>query len=438
LAARICFPINHGQEHGPDRGDRLSGAPARDVAAPGAPTRDTAARGLKLFLILGAVSALGPASMDIYLPSLPTLARELGTTESSAQLTVSMFLVGLGLGQLVAGPLSDMRGRRGPLLASLAIYIAATAACAVAPDIGVLIAARFLQGATAAAGLTVGRAAVLDLFAGAEAARYLSRLVLIYGLAPMIAPLVGSEILRLTSWRGVFVVLTVAGAALLAITAVVLPETLPEERRQPSSLRATTQSLGGLLRHRPVVGYALALGFGTAAIVAYISGAPFVIQDHFGESAQLFGLLFALNATAMVTGSQVNAALLGRVEPRRLLAAGVAAMIAAALVLVVVSLAELGLVPFAAGLVALMATWGFVPANAIALAGADHPEVAGSASALLGLAQFGIAATAAPIVGVGGASPVPMALVILALAVLAAVSALAIARPVRRAVSVLG
>lgn len=411
-------------------GDESSEPPARGVG--GHPSSRAPAHGLRLFLILGAVSALGPASMDIYLPGLPTLTRELGTTESSAQLTVSLFLVGLGLGQLVAGPLSDVRGRRGPLLASLAIYIAATAACAVAPNIGVLVAARFLQGATAAAGLTVGRAAVLDLFAGANAARYLSRLVLIYGLAPMIAPLVGSEILHLTSWRGVFVVLVVAGAALLAITAVVLPETLPVERRQPSSLRATTRSLGGLLQHRRFVGYALALGFGTASIVAYISGAPFVVQDYYGESAQLFGLLFALNATAMVTGSQVNAHLLGRIEPRRLLAFGIAAMIAAALALVAVAAADLGLVAFAAGLVALMATWGFIPANAIALAGVDHPDVAGSVSALLGLAQFGIAAVAAPLVGAGGASPMSMALVILALAVLCAASALGIARPARR------
>ncbi len=397
------------------------------------------ARGLRLFLILGAVSALGPASMDIYLPGLPTLTRELGTTESSAQLTVSLFLVGLGLGQLVAGPLSDVRGRRAPLLASLAVYIAASAACAVAPDIGVLVAARFLQGATAAAGVAIGRAVVRDLFAGTSAARYLSRLVLIYGLAPMLAPLVGSQILRFTSWRGVFVVLAVAGGALLALTAAVLPETLPPERRRPSSVRATALSLGGLMQHRRFVGYALALGFGTAAIAAYVSGAPFVVQDHFGESAQLFGLLFALNASAMVAGSQVNAQLLGRIEPRRLLTVAVGAMIATALVLVVVSLGELGLVPFAAGLVALMATWGFIPANAIALAGADHPDVAGSASALLGLAQYGIAAIAAPIVGVGGASPAPMAFVILVLAVLAAVSALGIARPVRRPpVSVLG
>ncbi len=390
------------------------------------------ARGLRLFLILGAVSALGPASMDIYLPGLPTLTRELGTTESSAQLTVSLFLVGLGLGQLIAGPLSDVRGRRGPLMAALAVYIAGSAACALAPGIAVLVAARLLQGATAAAGVAIGRAIVRDLFAGTAAARYLSRLVLIYGLAPMLAPLLGSQILRFTSWRGVFVVLAVAGAALLAVTAVVLPETLPPERRRPSSVRATALSLGGLMQHRRFVGYALALGFGTAAIAAYVSGSPFVIQDHFGESAQLFGLLFALNASAMVAGSQVNAALLGRFEPRRLLVAGVAAMIAAALALAAVSLADLGLVPFAAGLVALMATWGFIPANAIALASADHPDVAGSASALLGVAQYGIAAIAAPIVGVGGASPAPMAFVILILALLCAASALAIARPVRR------
>ncbi len=389
-------------------------------------------RGLRLFLILGALSALGPATMDIYLPGLPTLTRELGTTESTAQLTVSLYLVGLGVGQLIAGPLSDVRGRRAPLMASLALYLVATAACAFAPSIAVLVAARLLQGTTAAAGVAIGRAIVRDLFAGASAARYLSRLVLIYGLAPMLAPLVGSQILRLTSWRGVFAVLAIAGAALLAVTAFALPETLPAERRRPASVRATAVSLGGLVQHRRFVGYALTLGFGTAAVAAYVSGAPFVVQDHFGKSPQIFGLLFALNASGMVVGSQINAHLLGRIEPRRLLAAAIAAMIGAALALVVVSVEDLGLLPFSASLIALMATWGFIPANAIALAGADHPDVAGSASALLGLAQYGIAAIAAPIVGVGGASPTPLAVVILVLAVLCAVSALGIARPVRR------
>jgi DHA1 family bicyclomycin/chloramphenicol resistance-like MFS transporter len=285
----------------------------------------------------------------------------------------------------------------------------------------------------------IARAVVRDMLAGAAAAHYLSRLVLIYGLAPMLAPLVGGQILRFTSWRGVFVALAFAGAALLAVAALALPETLPHQRRRPSSLHATALSLGGLLQHRRFVGYALALGFGTAAVAAYISGAPFVIQDHFGRSPQVFGLLFALNASAMVAGSQVNALLLGRLEPRRLLVAAAGVMIVAATALTVVAVEDLGLAPFVACLVLLMGTWGFVPANAIALASADHPDVAGSASALLGLAQYGIAALAAPIVGVGGSSPVPMAVVILVLAGLCALSALALARPAPRPpISVLG
>jgi DHA1 family bicyclomycin/chloramphenicol resistance-like MFS transporter len=376
--------------------------------------------------------------MDIYLPGLPTLKRELGTTESTAQLTVSVFLVGLGVGQLIAGPLSDVRGRRSPLLAALAVYIGATVLCAVSPGIELLIASRLLQGTAAAAGVVIARAMVRDLHAGASGARYLSRLVLIYGLAPMLAPLLGGQILRFTSWGGVFVALAIAGAALLAVIALALPETLPPERRAPSSLSAAATSLGGLLRHRRFVGYALALGFGTGAVAAYVAGSPFVLQDHFGKSPQVFGLLFALNATAMVAGSQVNALLLGRFEPRRLLAAAVGVMIAAAIALTVVAVEDLGLVPFTASLVLLMATWGFIPSNAIALASADHPDIAGSASALLGLAQYGIAAIAAPIVGVGGSSPVPMALVILVLACLCAASALGLARPARlRPISVL-
>jgi DHA1 family bicyclomycin/chloramphenicol resistance-like MFS transporter len=389
-------------------------------------------RGFRLFLILGALSALGPASMDIYLPALPTLTREFGTTESAAQLTVSLYLVGLGVGQLIAGPMSDVRGRRSPLIAALSLYMVATVICAVAPGIEVLAVSRLLQGMTAAAGVVIGRAMVRDLFVGKAAARYLSRLVLIYGLAPMLAPLVGSQILRFTSWRGVFVVLAMAGGALLLVTLFALPETLPARRRQPASMRRTVTSLGDLLQHRRFVGYALALGFGTAGVTAYVSGSPFVVQDHFGKSPQVFGLLFALNATAMVAGSQLNALLLGRYEPRRLLAGALAVMIAAAFALTLSALEDLGLFAYAASLVLFMGTWGFVPANAIALASADHPDVAGSASALLGLAQYGIAAVSAPIVGVGGSSPTPMALVILVLAGLCTASALGIARPVRR------
>src|SRR5690348_16767510 len=250
--------------------------------------------------------------MDIYLPGLPTLTREFATTESTAQLTVSLYLVGLGVGQLIAGPLSDVRGRRSPLIGALCVYLCATALCAVAPSIAVLVPARLAQGMSASAGVVIGRAVVRDLFSGAEAARYLSRLVAIYGLAPMLAPLVGSQILRLTSWRGVFVVLIGLGAALLAVTVFALPETLPPERRRPSSMRATAGSLGGLLKRGRFVGYGLALGFGTSAVVAYVSAAPFVVQVHFGKSAQVFGLLFALNATAMLTGSQLNVVLLRR------------------------------------------------------------------------------------------------------------------------------
>jgi DHA1 family bicyclomycin/chloramphenicol resistance-like MFS transporter len=317
-------------------------------------------------------------------------------------------------------------------MAALVVYIGATIVCALAPGVEVLVLARLLQGATAAAGVVIGRAVVRDLFAGTAAARYLSRLVLLYGLAPMLAPLVGSQILRFTSWRGVFVVLAAAGGTVLAITVFALPETLPPERRRPASMSDTVTSLSGLLQHRRFVGYALALGFGTAAVVAYVSASPFVIQDHFGQSPQVFGLLFALNATAMVVGSQLNASLLRRFEPRRLLTGAIALMVVAAAGLVVVGVADLGLAAFATGLVLLMGTWGFVPANAIALASADHPDVAGSASALLGLSQFGIAALAAPAAGLGGASPLSMALVIVALACLCGVSALAIARPVRR------
>jgi DHA1 family bicyclomycin/chloramphenicol resistance-like MFS transporter len=391
-------------------------------------------RGLRLFLILGALSALGPATMDNLPPRAPDAhARELGTTESTAQLTVSLYLVGLGVGQLIAGPLSDRPRRRAPLMASLALYLVATRGCAFAPSIAVLVAARLLQGTTAAAGVAIGRAIVRDLFAGRSAARYLSRLVLIYGLAPMIAPLVGSQILRLTSWRGVF-----AGARDRRRCPALrhrrrASRDAPASAGGPASVRATAISLGGLMHHRPLRRLRADARLRDRRGRRICLGSPFVVQDHFGKSAQIFGLLFAVNASAMVVGSQINAHLLGRDRAapaagrrdrrddraRRSRSSSSRSRTSACC-----------RSPRAS--CALMGTWGFIPANAIALAGADHPDVAGSASALLGLAQYGIAAIAAPIVGVGGASPTPLAVVILVLAVLCAVSALGIARPVRR------
>ena len=213
--------------------------------------------GLRLFLVLGGVTVIGPASMDIYLPGLPELARDFGATPSAAQVTLTTFLIGLALGQFLAGPLSDVHGRRRPLIAGMALFTVATLICSLAPNLYALAAMRLVQGAMAAAGLAIGRAIVRDLYSGAAAARYLSRLMLIVGLGPILAPVVGGQILRFSSWRGVFVALALLGLALTLMAARLLPETLSPGNRRAAGVGVTARTFAVLLANRSFVGFVL-------------------------------------------------------------------------------------------------------------------------------------------------------------------------------------
>jgi DHA1 family bicyclomycin/chloramphenicol resistance-like MFS transporter len=354
--------------------------------------------------------------MDIYLPGLPSLADDFGVSASLVQVTIASFLIGLGAGQLVSGPLSDVLGRRRPLLVALVLYTVSSLVCATAPGIGVLIAGRLGQGVSAAAGIVIARAIVRDLHSGVAGARYLSRLVLIYGLAPLIAPLIGGVLLTFTDWRGVFYVLALGGVGLFAVILTTLPETHPVARRQAGSLGATGRTFSLLLRERAFVGFALALGCSNAVMIAYVAASSFVLQDVYGLSAQLFAVLFSINAAAMIGGSQLNAHLVGRVHPRRLFLLANTVAIAMGVGLVLAASTDLGPWAVCPCLFVLTGAWGFIPANLIAMAMADHPEIAGSASAVLGVFQYGIGGLIAPLVGFGGRdSALPMALGVLVL-----------------------
>jgi DHA1 family bicyclomycin/chloramphenicol resistance-like MFS transporter len=378
---------------------------------------------LRLFIILGGMSALGPASMDIYLPGLPSVSRDLGVGASTTALTVTTFLIGMGAGQVISGPASDIFGRRRPLFAGIAVYVLATVVCALAPSAYVLIGARLAQGCGAAAGLVIARAIVRDLYSGSQAARYFSRLVLIMGMAPALAPLVGGQLLRVTSWRGVFAVIVIFGLLMIGAAMLWLPETLAPTRRRHGGLKETGRTFRVLLRDRAFVGYGVTLGIGAGVVIAYVAGAPFLIEDVHGGSPQLFSVLFGLNAVGLIISSQVNAHFVERVEPRRLLIAAIWALLGAALLLLLATLMHLGLWAIIPCLFVMMATWGVIPANLIALALNDHAATAGSASALLGLFQYGIGGLVAPIVGIGGEkSGLSMALVILTLSVSAVFS----------------
>ena len=380
--------------------------------------------------MLGSVSAIGPAAMDAYLPGLPELARDFGVSPSAAQVTVTTYLLGLALGQLLSGPLSDVHGRRRPLVAGMAVFTVTTLACSLAPSLYVLAGMRLVQGTAAAVGVAVGRAIVRDLYAGAAGARYLSRLMMVIGLAPILAPIVGGQLLRFTSWRGVFVALAVLGLALTAIGARLLPETLPRERRRAAGLGITLRTFAQLLADPRFVGFVLIVGLGGGAMIGYVAGSSFVLQDVYGLSPRAFALVFGVNGLGIIVCGQLNRLLLRWTEPRRILLAGLGASAVAGVGVLAAITADAPLGLVLAPLFVGVATIGFVMPNATALALTNHPHVAGSASALLGTTQFAIAAVVAPLVGIAGrdtALPLGIALAVLGTAAL--VTGIVVPRP---------
>jgi DHA1 family bicyclomycin/chloramphenicol resistance-like MFS transporter len=367
---------------------------------------------LRLTVILGALSAFGPLSVDFYLPGLPKLTADFHASASTGQLTLTGCVLGLAFGQLAIGPLTDRYGRRPPLLAGLVLYCAASLACAAAPSIWVFVALRVVQGLSGAAGIVVARSVVRDLVSGAAAARLYSILMLVLGVVPVLAPVAGGQLLAVTSWRGLFVILAVVDAAILAGTLLWLQETLPPERRRTVS--ATASGILELLRDRYFLAYSLVVGLSFASMFGYIAGSSFVLQDVYGISPQLYGGVFGLNALGLVAFAQLNRALVYRVRPWKLLLAGVAAQAAAGAALVGIVLAGgVGLAGVLPCLFVTVAALGLVMPNATALALTDYPHAAGSASALLGTMQFLFGAATAPLVGIAGKeSAVPMALMI--------------------------
>ncbi|WP_223179234.1 multidrug effflux MFS transporter [Streptomyces griseicoloratus] len=380
--------------------------------------------GLLVTLVLGGLTATPPLAMDMYLPSLPEVTRSLHAPAATVQLTLTACLAGMALGQLVVGPMSDKWGRRRPLLAGLAVYVVATALCAFAPTVELLVAFRLAQGLAGAAAIVIARAVVRDLYDGVAMARFFSTLMLISGVAPVVAPLIGGQILRVTDWRGVFVVLTVVGVLLGAVVWARLPETLPAAERHSGGVGDALRSMRALLADRAFSGYMLAGGFAFASLFAYISASPFVVQEIYGASPQTFSLLFGLNSIGLVVVGQINGkVLVGRVRLDRVLGIGLAVVIASAVALLVMALGvfgDVGLAPVAAALFVLMSAMGITLPNTQALALMRVKHSAGSASALLGTSSFLIGAVASPLVGVAGEdTAVPMAVVQLGAALVA-------------------
>ncbi|MEV6732670.1 Bcr/CflA family multidrug efflux MFS transporter [Streptomyces sp. NPDC051364] len=399
-----------------------------------APLTSARRTGLLVTFILGGLSALPPLSMDMYLPALPEVTDALDSPAATIQVTLTACLAGMALGQLVIGPMSDKWGRRRPLLFGMVVYVLATAICALAPTAELLIGFRLLQGLAGSAAVVIARAVVRDLYDGVEMARFFSTLMLISGVAPVVAPLIGGQVLRFSDWRGVFVVLTAVGALLTLVVWRSLGETLPPEQRQTGGVGSALRTMRRLLADRVFAGYTLAGGFAFATLFSYISASPFVVQEIYGASPQAFSLLFGLNSVGLIAAGQVNGKLLvGRVRLDKVLAGGIAVITAASVALLLIAagvFGEVGLVPIAAALFVLMSAMGVVLPNTNALALMRTPHAAGSASALLGTSSFLVGAIASPLVGIAGeGTAVPMAVVQLVCSLLAAACFAGMCRP---------
>jgi len=385
----------------------------------------------KLLVLLGGLAGLTPLTIDIYLPAFPTLTDELSASASEVQLTLTAYFVGTAFGFLLVGPLSDRRGRKGPLLAGLSAYTVVSAICVLANSISVLIALRGVQGFCASAATVMTIAIVRDITSGRGASRILSWTMLVTLLAPVVAPLIGSGLLSIGSWRWQFVALAVYGAIWTALIAVLLPETLPKDRRRDASVRDTVGVFGRLVKDREYVGYALAGGLTAAAFFAYLSGSSIVLQNVYGLSPEGFGLAFGLNSIGLMIATQVSRRLLDRTSPRNILLIGITtATCAAFALLTIVLIGGVGLVPLLVALFFVVSPNGMVLPNVSALSVTNYPDAAGSAAALLFVGQMTLGATLAPLVGIAGSdTALPLAICMASAATCALVALLTLTRP---------
>lgn len=384
---------------------------------------------VQLAVILGSITTIGPLSIDMYLPALPALVSDLGTTAAIVQLSLTFFLLGLASGQLVAGPLSDVYGRRRPLLIGMLIYAISSLLCAFSPSIGLLIVLRFIQGLAGSVGVVISKAAVRDLYSGSELTKFFSLLMIVNGLGPILAPVIGGQLLRVTTWQGIFLVLFAAGVVFCLTILLRLPETLPKERRSKSGLKGTLLTFKVLLGNRKFMGYALSQGFVTAAMFAYISGSSFVLQNIFAVTPQVYSLIFAVNGLGIILTGQIAGRLAGKVSEAKLLFSGLSLCTIGGILLLLTILVGGGLIPILICLFAVVSSVGIVGATSFSLAMQDQGETAGSASALIGLLPLLLGGCVAPLVGLGGVeSALPMAIVIACTGMLSILSYLLLVR----------
>ncbi|TDU88373.1 DHA1 family bicyclomycin/chloramphenicol resistance-like MFS transporter [Kribbella voronezhensis] len=360
------------------------------------------------------LTAIAPLATDMYVPAFPQVARELSTSATQVQLTLTTFFVGMALGQLVGGPVSDQRGRRLPLLAALLVVAAASIVCALAPTIAVMTVARLVQGFAGGWAMVIGRAIIVDLASGARLVRVLNVIAAVGGIAPIAGPLIGGLILQLSGWRVSFWLVAALGLAMTLAVAVTVPESLPRDSRHPGGLRTFLTAGRGVLANREYVGYLLVAGAAMGALFAYVATSAFVLQTMNGLSPIAYSVDFAVNAAGMTMAALVAARLAGRVSTRKVILAGQLAALSAGAALLIGALWFDTPLSLAIGcFFVLMTAQGLIIPNGGALASTAVPDHPGTGSAVQGFVQWVAAGTIAPIAGLGGAATaVPMALLI--------------------------
>lgn len=393
---------------------------------------DSLTRNQRLVYIvaLGALVALGPFTVDLYLPSFPSVARDFDASDAAVQLTLTATSIGFALGQLLVGPWSDRIGRRTPLLIATSVHVIASVGVAFAPNIELLTVLRVLQGMGAAGGGVVAMATVRDLFGGQPLVRMLSRLALVTGLAPILAPVIGSQLLRITDWRGIFIVLAVYGVVVLVVAALLIVETLPKDARGRGTHRTLGSRYRALFSDRIFVGVAIVGGMVFSALFAYLSSSSFLLQDVFHLNAQQFGLIFGVNSVGVVFGSQSASRIVRRIAPQWVLVVALPVMLMAAVAIGIFAVLGFGLFSVLIPLWVILTGCGFCFPIVQVLALAHHGQEAGTAASVLGAMNFGVAGAISPIVGLLGISTaLPMAEVMVVTLVVALASLWILVRP---------
>ncbi len=362
-------------------------------------------------LILGALTALGPLTIDMYLPAFPAIAADFTALPSTVELSLSVFLLGLSIGQLFYGSITDRFGRKLPLYGGLIVYILASLACVFVDDIEHLIALRFIQALGMSAGMVIPRTMVRDLFDHNDSARVFSLLMLVMGVAPILAPLAGGYVVTWFNWHAIFWILSGAGFLCLLAAIFLLPET--RHANPEVKLRRTFHVYWALLCDKTFLGYALTGGLALAGLFTYITGSPFMFMNFFQVSPQAYGWIFGLNALGLIAMSQVNARLVRRYSPEKILGVSVIALAVVGLWLIVCGLLHLGLIPITMGLFCYLALIGVIAPNAMATALLHQGGRAGSASALAGTLQFAFAALASTLLSsLHAQTPLPMTVIV--------------------------